>query len=339
MDILLEINNYLNSHSFNYNLRVGITRPDGVDSGSKMDFSAKKQPRKIYAISADKWNLAQKLSQKEYDEEAKEFSTLDDLNSLESKAEMLESVREYLQIGFRTEDPSVHVIKYSKFWRQPDGIKLLSIWFEWLVGGSKDCDISRSITDNLEFVVKMVNAYLTDKQGEAWSNSMELIKKESLSRHGNLLMYQVALIRELAKVWGNKGEQLIYIEGKDEMKNMSNQPFIHAVSVHKPGEGDYEYSMVFSVRVGSTLVFDQVSLTEGFAAVIQICFCFNLLYPQSADDVFNFVQRVLANFGPVDGSRNAKNQVKKNFTDFQCFLGSYLLRKDKAEVKKILAAN
>ena len=317
---------------------MDITRPDSA-SDSKVDFSAKKQPRKFYAICPEKWNLAKKMSQKEYDDGSNKFSSFDDLENLEAKAGALETLREFLQIGFRTEDPSVHIIKYSKFWKQPDGIKLLSMWFEWLVGGSKDGDISKSIAENLDFVLRMLDEYMTEKSGEAWSKSMEEIERECLSKYGNSLMFQVALIRELAKMWGNMGEQLIYIEGKDEMKNMSNQPFIHAVSVHKPGEGDYDYSLVFSVRVGSTMVFDDVSLTEGLAAVIQICFVFNLLYPQSCDDVFNFIQRVLSNFGPVEGARNVKNQVKKKFTDFQCFLGSHLLRQDKAEVKKILAAN
>ena len=114
---------------------MDITRPD-VTGDSKVDFSAKKQPRKFYAICPEKWNLAKKMSQKEYDDGSNKFSTFDDLESLEAKAEALETVREFLQIGFRTEDPSVHIIKYSKFWKQPDGIKLLSIllscWLEVL---------------------------------------------------------------------------------------------------------------------------------------------------------------------------------------------------------------
>ena len=319
-------------------LRVDITRPD-VGAATKVDFSAKKQPRKFYAIQPEKWNLAKKLAQKDYDEAYKLFSTLDDLDSVMCKQEVLEASREFLQIGFRNEDPSVHLIKYSQFWKQPDGLVLISGWFEWLVGGSKDGDLSRSISDHLDLVLKMLSTYLTEKKAEGWGKCMQDIENESVRKHGNLHMYQVALIRELATAWGNKGEKLIFIEGKDLVKNMSDQPFIYAVEVHNPGSGDYDFSTVFSVRVGSTLVFEDITLTEALAAVIQISFSFNLLYPQDADDVFNFVQRILANFGPVEGARNAKNQVKRNFTDFQCFVGNYMLKQDKAEVKQMLASN
>ena len=63
------------------------------------------------------------------------------------------------------------------------------------------------------------------------------------------------------------------------LKNISSQPFIHAVKVDQTGEADYDKSIVFSVRGGSSLLFLIVSLTQGLASVIQLCFAFNLMYP------------------------------------------------------------
>ena len=59
------------------------------------------------------------------------------------------------------------------------------------------------------------------------------------------------------------------------------------------------------------------------------------MYPVLADDIFNFTQRVLACFGPVDGARNVKNQVKKNFVDFQCAMGKFMMQEKKVKIQKM----
>ena len=66
-----------------------------------------------------------------------------------------------------------------------------------------------------------------------------------------------------------------------------------------------------------------------------LSFVFNLMYHKEADDIFQFTQRVLANFGPVDGARNPKGQLKKNFVQFQVALGNYMLREKKAKIQKL----
>ena len=47
------------------------------------------------------------------------------------------------------------------------------------------------------------------------------------------------------------------------------------------------------------------------------------------------IPMVLACFGPVDGARNAKNQVKKIFVDFQCYMGNFMLQEKKAKLQKM----
>ena len=123
------------------------------------------------------------------------------------------------------------------------------------------------------------------------------------------------------------------------MNKASSQPFIHVLKVNQTGEADFDEALVISVRVGSTTVFDDVSLSQGLAAVIQLCFVFNMMYPNSADEIFNFVQRLLAKFGPSDGARNMKGQLKKRFVDFQCELSSIIMLEKSDTVKKLLTKN
>ena len=300
-----------------------------------VDFSTKKQPRKFYGISPEKWNLAKKLSKKEYEKGAEAFAQLEIADSLEAMEEILQRSREFIQIFFRTVDPCTHIRKLSSFWKMPHGIKLLNMWFEWIVDGSKDGDLTKSIEDHMDAVMRMVENYLSLKKGESWIKKLAEVGSDSRLRFGNSLLLEIFLIRELAKFWGNKGEKLIFVDGQDDLKNMSTQPFVHAVKISQTGEGDFEDSFVFSVRIGSSLVFEGVSLTQGLAAIVQLSFVFNLLYPVPADDIFNFTQRVLACFGPVDGARNAKNQVKKNFVDFQCYMGNFMLQEKKAKLQKM----
>ena len=217
----------------------------------------------------------------------------------------------------------------------PHGPKILGVWFEWHVDGSKDSSLLKSIEDHIDPILKLVENFIANKKGNDWAKKVEEVEADSSSNQENTLRLQIFLIRELAKLWGNSGEKLIFIEGKDDIKNMSKRPFVHAVKLNKSGGSEYEYALVFSVRVGSSLVFDDVTLTEGLAAVIHLCFVFNLLYPTDCDDLFNFAQRILVNFGPVDGARNPKGQLKRNFVDFQVFLGNYMLQEKKAEIKKL----
>ena len=149
-------------------------------------------------------------------------------------------------------------------------------------------------------------------------------------------MLKVFIIRELARSWSNSAEKLIFIQGEDDLEKASNQPFIHVLKVSQTGEKDYEEDLVISVRAGTTTVFDHVSLTAGLASVIQLCFVFHLLYPSDSDDIFNYVQRIVARFGPSDGAKNLKGSVKKRFLNFQCDLADIVMLEKSGTVKKLL---
>ena len=301
-----------------------------------LEFSAKK-PRKFYAVSPDKWFLGTKLTKDEYEKSEEKFLELCGAGGdFVKMKKCLEEGRVFVQIMFRLEDPSTHVQKLKPFWSMPQGPALLSCQFEWLVNGSRDNDLAHSIEDHIDMVLQMTARIMGDKMGTFWLQKLEEARNNSQAKNGNDIMEQVFIIRELAKSWKNEAEKLIFIEGVDEFQQASSQPFIHILKVDQKGESDYEEALVISVRVGSTTVFDDVSLSQGLAAVIQLCFVFNIVYPSSADEIFNFVQRLLAKFGPSDGARNLKGQLKKRFVDFQCELSNIIMLEKSDTVKKLL---
>ena len=321
---------------FLFVLRVNISRPE-VSSGSPLlDFSAKK-PRKFYAVSPEKWYLGSKISEEDYAISEAKFFEIDKAGdgNLVKMVECLEQGRVYLQIKFRNEDPSTHVKKLKCFWKMPHGPELLSRYFEWLVEGSRDSNLAFSIEDHIDPVLKMTARILGDKKGDGWNLQLVEMENNCRMKNGNDTLVNVFIIRELAKSWKNPPEKLIFIQGEDDIQNASQQPYIHVLKIDQRGENDYEEAIVISVRVGTTTIFDEVSLTQGLAAVIQLCFVFHLMYPNEADDIFNFVQRILAKFGPSDGAKNMKGKVKKRFVDFQCDLSNIVLLEKSGTVHKM----
>ena len=65
-----------------------------------------------------------------------------------------------------------------------------------------------------------------------------------------------------------------------------------------------------------------MSLPVAFAALIQIYYVCNVNYPSKADDVFQFIQRMLCQVGPAEGAKNERNQVKKWYKDFEVISGT-----------------
>ena len=276
------------------------------------------------------------MSKDEYKKSEASFLSIHEADGdIDTMDKCLDDGRVYLQVSFRQEDPSTHVLKMQAFWMMPYGPVLLSKQFEWLVDGSVDGDLVMSIQDNLECVLDMTVKILSDKKGDVWSNKLMEIERESQAKHGNSVMKSVFIIRELAKSWGNAPEKLIFIQGEDDIKDISDQPYIYIVKVARNAEADYPESLVITVKVGNTTIFEDVNLCVGLAAVIQLCFVFNLMFPKEADDVFNYVQRCLAKFGPPSGARNAKGQVKKKFLDFQCAVADALVLQKKGVVEKM----
>ena len=283
-----------------------------------------------------KWFLGSKILKDEYQLSEAKFLNIEASEDLGDKILCLEEGREYLQIQFRKETPGAHMEKLKAFWRMPDGPQLLNSWFEWLVDGSRDGSLVFSIQDHIDTVVKYTARILGKNRGEEWDVKLDEVRTNCQTMNGNDTMLKVFIIRQLAISWKNSPEKLFFVEGEDEVCNSSKQPFIHILKVAQNGEEDYDEKVVISVRVGTTTVFDKVSLTEGLAAIIQLCFVFNLLYPSDCDDVFNYVQRVLARFGPSEGARNMKGVVKKKFQSFQCDLADIIMLEKAGTVKKLL---
>ena len=323
---------------FSFVLRAGIKRPELASQSPVLEFSNKK-PRKFYAVSSEKWYMGSKISQEDFDaSEAAFLAIVEAGEDIEKILACLEDARVFVQIQFRSEDPSAHITKNRIFWKMPYGPKLLSNHFEWLVDGSRDGDLAFSIEDHIDMVLNMTAQILGDKKGKDWINQLEEVQNNSRTRNGNEIMSRVFIIRELAKSWKNNPAKLIFVEGEDSMSNVSSQPYVNILRVDQTGEGDYDEAIVVSVRVGTTTIFDGVSLTQGLAAVIQLCFVFHLLYPSDTDEIFNFVQRLLAKFGPSDGAKNIKGQLKKRFVDFQCALSDILLLQKSGTVRKLFVA-
>ena len=319
-------------------LRSGIKRPEASTSEDMLVLS-KKKVRKYYGIVAEKWRLASKISKVAFEKSKSSFEKLEDvtIEEVEDLSNILDESREYLQAMFREEDPSSHLLKLKVFWGMPRGLKLLSLQFEWLVDGSKDGDLQVSIEARIENVMSLVEKYLVKKGGAGWEEKFKKVAADCELSHGNDTIKTVYLIRELGRTWGNKSEKLLFIEGEDNNDEISDQPFLHLVKLRQMGVGDFPEQISLSVRVGNTVMFDHVTLTQGLSAVIQLCFTFNLLFPFQTDDLFNFCQRMLASFGPTDGARNKLGQVKKKFIDFQCFVGSVMLQEEKGVKKRLFS--
>ena len=281
--------------------------------------------------------MGAKISQEEFDASEAMFVEINEAEEgdVDEIVACLDRARVFVQIKFRSEDPSAHVTKFRIFWKMPYGPRLLSNHFEWLVDGSRDGDLAFSIEDHINLVIDLTAKILIAKMGDDWSRQLEEVKTNSRTRNGNDIMTWVFIIRELAKSWKNNPAKLIFLEGVDSIQDVSSQPYVNILRVDQIGEKDYDEAVVVSVRVGNTTIFDGISFTQGLAAVLQLSFVFHLLYPSDADEIFNFVQRMLAKFGPSDGAKNVKGVLKKRFIDFQCALSDILLLEKSGTVRKL----
>ena len=299
-----------------------------------MDFSALKKTKKLYALSFEKWQLATKISAEKYLESEQNYFKFEAEPDLAKKLELLEGCREFLQAQFRTLDPTAHIQGLKKFWELPFGLELLSAWFEWVTEGSRDGCLKVTVRENSEKVFNMIHRVLSEMKGESWDRKFEEASNNSQAKFGNDTMCRIFLIRDLARTWKNSAEKILFLEGEDEISNMSKQPFIHVLSVSQLGAGDFDDKLKISLRVGNTIIFDDITLLDALAGLIQVIFVFNLMYPIDCDDMFQFIQRIMLAFGPTDGARNKQGKIRKPFLDFQCAVGKIMLETKKAEVVK-----
>ena len=112
---------------------------------------------------------------------------------------------------------------------------------------------------------------------------------------------------------------MIFIDGRDDRKigPGEHEPNIFVTKQDALGENEYDEIVTISLRIGDKIVFKDISFAEAAAGLIQLYHVFNLQYPPMADDVYQFMQRILCHFGPKEGARNAKNVVKKWFKEFE----------------------
>ena len=303
----------------------------------QLDFSTSRKTKRLYALVPERWHLASKISPADFRESEDAFKQLEMEEDCDKKIGLLDACRDYLQIQFRTMDPANHVKSFKNFWGVPHGPMLLSACFEWATGGSRDGSLRETMVQNSDSVFNMVLTVLSEMKGEAWFKKFEEEENSNEAKFGNETMTRINILRDLAKTWKNQAELILFVEGVDDISKISNQPFLHVATNRQIGEGDFDEKINISLRVGTTIVFDDVSLVGGLASLIELIFVFNLMYPPKSDDTFQFIQRILGNFGPSDGARNEQGKIKKCFIDFQCTIGRLMMDRKKAKSVKTFA--
>ena len=212
----------------------------------------------------------------------------------------------FIQKQFREMEPSQTVEDLSSFWE--GGPEIMSDWFEWLVDGIKDGSLATTASLQMTKVLNITEKYIIDKRGEEFEKELTRLNEEARGVNGDSTMYQLYLIRDLAKLFKNKAEKFIFIDGKDDKKSGPDEkyPNIYITKQNTFGEEDFEEKIVMNLRIGDKIIWKDISLPEALSGVIQIYFSFNMLYPVDLDDILQFTERILCNFGTDDGARNQK---------------------------------
>ena len=301
---------------YNRIVRPTIKRPVAGEAGNENPVK-KKMKKKGYCLSGEKWNIDVGATKKEKEDALKEFKRFSDADTIEEKRDALKNAVVFVQKQFREMEPSQTVEDLSSFWE--GGPMIMSDWFEWLVGGSRDGSLAVTASLQMIKVLNIVEKFIIDKRGEEFEMELKRVNEEVRAVNGDSTMYQVFLIRDLAKLFKNKSEKFVFIDGKDDKKSGPDEkyPHIYITKQNTFGEGDFEEKIVLNLRIGDKIIWKDISLPEALAGVIQIFFSFNMLYPVDLDDILQFTERIVCNFGSDDGARNPKNMVKKSFRDFQ----------------------
>ena len=279
--------------------------------------------RKIFnGVNAEKFNIYETSSKNEKDSSLKSYNELEACDLFEEKKAYLHDARIHIQYCFQRYEPSQAVEKLKGFW--DGGIGLLSDWFEWIVDGSKYGDLSKASLEMLPKVLNIVEQFILSKRGEVYEAELNRSKRHALASNGNDIMYQVFLIRDLAKLFKNRGEKLIFIDGEDVEIIDENYPNIFLRKENVMGEATFREKVVFHLRIGNDMVIENVSLCEALAGIVQLFYSFYLHYPSEADELFNVVQRFICNYTTKDDTvNNKKGALKKSFKDFEVKLHNF----------------
>lgn len=303
---------------YNQIVRPNIKRPVGTENMKSPVGGEKK--KKVFGVSSEKWVTDEVASKEEKEDSVNSFKKLSEAVFVEEKKKLLKESRLFILEQFKKLEPSQSVEDLRGFWE--GGPALLSEMFEWLTDGSQHGNLAHSAAEQLTKVLNIVEGYILSKKGEEYQGELQGVKDLAVETNGNELMYQIRLLRDLAKLFKNKAQKIIFIDALDDKKTGPEvqQPNIFVTKKKELGEAEFEEEIIINLNIGDKLVFKNLTLPEALASLIQTFFCFNILFPEDSDDIFEFVQRIACNYKTKeDGAKNKKGLLKKRFKDFEVF--------------------
>ena len=309
---------------YNKNMRPSINRPTiNTDNSSGLGVSTAKKRKRLYALDSDKWYNSSRVQKSVINEQQKLFNGIKAENNNEDNLQIMQLCRAFIQSKFEASEPSQLVEDLDHFWEA--GPKLLNNWCQWITNeGDESEDLSSSVSSRMSKIFYFVEQYLLSKKGQAYEVELTEVKVSAERRNGNDGFYKIFLLRELAKQLRNSPEQVVFIDWTDEKSLRAGDHEANLLITRKDTlcTSEFEEKISVSVRIGEKIVFKDVSLPVAFAALIQIYYVCNVNYPSKADDVFQFIQRMLCQVGPAEGAKNERNQVKKWYKDFEVISGT-----------------
>ena len=239
----------------------------------------------------------------------------------------------------------------QEFWK--GGPKILSSWFQWISDGSEEDSLAAIVSRQTVKVMNLVEQFLMSKKEADYERELATVKETTDRHFGNDIFYKIYLIQELAKVFKNEKEKVIFIDNRDDKKcgPGEQEPNIFVIKKDSLGQVEYDKIVILSLRIGEKIVFKDISFAEAVAGLIELYHVFNLQYPAKSDDTYQFLQRIFCSFGPSEGARNQRNVVKKWYKQFavglefvfiqqfrlffQGFVAEITLRADEGEIKAV----
>jgi hypothetical protein len=283
-----------------------------------------KKHKKMYGVSPEKYNFGLMASKAEKEQAKAAFMTILDAGSLTEKTHAAIAARVFTQNQLRSLQPSQAAGDLKPIWY--GGPALLSEHFEWLVSGSRDGNLAVSADRQMKKVLNLVEQFIISKKGPDFEAEIRGVKVTTELHYGNDTWFRVYLIRQLAKLFKNEAGKLLFVDGCDDINEgpSEQEPNVFVTKKNTFGEDEYEERVELSLRIGTKVIMEELSLSQALSGCIQLYFLFHLNYPGDADDLYQFTQRIFCNFRDHDGARNKRNAVKKCFREFEVWLTQYI---------------
>ena len=180
---------------YNQIVRPNIKRPVGTENMKSPVGGEKK--KKVFGVSSEKWVTDEVASKEEKEDSVNSFKKLSEAVFVEEKKKLLKESRLFILEQFKKLEPSQSVEDLRGFWE--GGPALLSEMFEWLTDGSQHGNLAHSAAEQLTKVLNIVEGYILIKKGEEYQGELQGVKDLAVETNGNELMYQIRLLRDLAK--------------------------------------------------------------------------------------------------------------------------------------------